>query len=103
MAGYNFASKERLSRLQLKAQRTKVEVYGTIHRIVERKKAQGIVPARATERELRDVFEERHFEHLEFLVSRGAAIKTRAINYDTYEIDYPVYEELMARMRDLAR
>lgn len=87
-----------LTHRQWEARETATKVYTTIRRICEKKKAEGITPARATWRELRDEFEDKHFRHLEFLVEQGVATKVRAINYDTYEIDYPAWEALVRRL-----
>lgn len=87
------------TRREREAESVSTTVYTTIRSIVDRKNAEGIVPARATWQELRDVFDERHFEHLDFLIKRGVVKVTEALNYDTYEIDYPAYERMMAQQK----
>lgn len=68
------------------AERTAVVV--AIQRICDRKKEQGQVPARATWRELRDVLTIDEQAMLKRLVENGVIDVERAINWDTYKVNY---------------
>ena len=86
---------------QWEAQETRSFVYRTIRSICEMKAEHKVEPVVATERELKEHFEEKHFKCLECLVRAGVAIKTRGIKYDLYTLNYAAFEAYDQKMREL--
>ena len=86
--------------LERKAQAERIKVTTTIRRICEKKRAEGRVPARATWRELRDIFTADEFKMLSWLIESKVIKVTEAINWNTYEVDEA---ELIAYERDLEK
>ena len=60
-----------------------------IDKIVKDKEKRGIFPARATWRELRDIFQAEHWPILDELVELGRVTRQNTINYPTYTVDWP--------------
>lgn len=86
-------------------ERTDIEAYirNTIDRICEDKKKAGKHPPRATWRELRDTFEDKHWPILEEMVQSGVITKQDAINFPTYAVDWRKYNEERAFDRAAAK
>lgn len=61
--------------------------------IVERKKREKRLPARASWRELRDILQEEHWAHLEAMIKRGVVVEYRGIHYSTYEVNWAAYND----------
>ena len=74
-----------------------------IDKIVDRKKREGIHPARAKWRELRDVLKEEHWPLLEDMVRRGVITQQNTINYPTYAVDWVAYNKEVEFDRNIAK
>lgn len=64
-----------------------------IDEIVERKKRENILPARAKWRELCDVLKEEHWPILDAMVKRGIIHRQETINYPTFVVDWEAYNK----------
>ena len=86
---------------QQEMQKVRTHVYCTIRRICDMKVEHKVEPVVATERELREHFEEKHWKMLNSWVEQGIAIKTKGVCYNLYKLDYHAYEAYEQRLRNI--
>lgn len=86
---------------QQEKERIRGHVYATIKRICDMKAEHKVVPEVATERELSEFFEDKHWKMLQSWVEQGIATKTRGVCYDLYTINYHEYERYEQRLRNI--
>lgn len=101
MAGQMFNKCAYHTAHQQEMERIRGHVYATIKRICDMKAEHKVVPVVATERELKEFFEEKHWKMLNSWVEQGIAIKTKGVCYNLYKLDYHAYEAYEQRLRNI--
>lgn len=91
-----FVRKDGPTRAHLIAMGQIYSVEKNIRCIIDKKRKNNIIPARATWRELRDVLTEGEWAKLESMVASGLIREYRGICYPSYEMDYAKYNQFIA-------